>query len=330
MKTIQLRYFLAVAEEMSFSSAAETLYISQQAVSKQVSKLEEEYGVTFFERKPALKMTPAGEAFVETAKSILKTEADFKRRWQTAPEENQTLLRIGVGNGNSRYLIPKAIVSMQQIMPELHIEVDVGRSSILRKHLRDGALDMLIVNTFPDKRECYDYDMYSTPIADNSLIAMCSKFLLRQLFGERAQYAADYYTKNGFNLTDFQDAPFLLMEKGGATRQIIDSCLEQESLSLNVAYETHDTGIMIEMASNHFGIALIPKIQYNSFIRRMPSSQRSTLIAFPIFDKRFRLLLGAVLPRDVKYNAKMKAFCAGIREIIEQETIPLNEPSPLL
>jgi DNA-binding transcriptional LysR family regulator len=75
-----LRYFVAVADELGFRRAAQRLHVSQPAVSQQVRKLEEDLGVRLFDRTPRrVALTPAGEAFVVEARRILE-QADEARR----------------------------------------------------------------------------------------------------------------------------------------------------------------------------------------------------------------------------------------------------------
>lgn len=59
-----IEYFLITAEELNFTRAAERLYISQQALSSHIKRLEEEYHVQLFARKPSLHLTPEGEQMV--------------------------------------------------------------------------------------------------------------------------------------------------------------------------------------------------------------------------------------------------------------------------
>ena len=67
-----LKSFTAVADEKSFSTAAKHLFISQQSLSKQIAKLEEELGTTLFVRSRPLSLTPDGKQFLQTAKEILQ------------------------------------------------------------------------------------------------------------------------------------------------------------------------------------------------------------------------------------------------------------------
>ena len=72
MELRQLRYFVAVADTLNFSRAAESLYVSQSALSKQISELEQELGVALFDRdRRSVALTSAGQLLLPEAKDIL-------------------------------------------------------------------------------------------------------------------------------------------------------------------------------------------------------------------------------------------------------------------
>lgn len=79
MNTNQLKYVVTVADEMSFSRAAQKLYISQPSLSQSIQLLEKELGVLIFSRKP-LKLTYAGEIFIDWAKKVLSSGTQIKQR----------------------------------------------------------------------------------------------------------------------------------------------------------------------------------------------------------------------------------------------------------
>lgn len=73
MNFLNIKYFLAIAEEKNISAAARKLYVSQQSLSEHLKKLEAEFGVPLFDRGSSLTLTVAGECFYDGAKEILKT-----------------------------------------------------------------------------------------------------------------------------------------------------------------------------------------------------------------------------------------------------------------
>lgn len=72
MSIRSLSYFLTAAEEMNFTTAAQKLYITQQTLSSHIKRLESEYGVALFNRRPHLSLTPEGERMVRYATRIVR------------------------------------------------------------------------------------------------------------------------------------------------------------------------------------------------------------------------------------------------------------------
>jgi DNA-binding transcriptional LysR family regulator len=85
MNTKNLYYFLVVAEELNMTRAAERLYISQQALSEQIRKLEDELKAELFTRGHSLSLTYAGRHMVDTATQMLSLERQIKNGLSTSP-----------------------------------------------------------------------------------------------------------------------------------------------------------------------------------------------------------------------------------------------------
>lgn len=95
--TRRLRYFVAVAEELNFSRAAERLFVAQQALSKQVRELENDLGTTLLRRTTrSAELTPAGTVFLTAARATLAAFDDGVQAARAAPESAGGTLKVGL------------------------------------------------------------------------------------------------------------------------------------------------------------------------------------------------------------------------------------------
>ncbi len=91
-----LEYFLAVAEEMNVTRAAKRLHISEQALSRQIGKLEQELGARLFERNPRFTLSPAGKRLKAAAEQIGNIYRQLHLELDDLKNNNTGELRIGV------------------------------------------------------------------------------------------------------------------------------------------------------------------------------------------------------------------------------------------
>ncbi len=89
------QYFIALAEEMNISRAAEKLFISHQCLSKYLKNLEQEYNLTFFERTPRLKLTSAGQVYLDTVRQIQFLEDNMGSQLDDIRQSKKGLIRFG-------------------------------------------------------------------------------------------------------------------------------------------------------------------------------------------------------------------------------------------
>ncbi len=148
MEIHQLRYFVAVAEEGSFSQAAQREHVSQPSLSQQIQKLEGELNQQLFDRLPrSVVLTEAGRCFLEYARKILTGIADARRCVESLEHEVAGRLSVGVIPSIALYVLPKLIGSFQRAYPKVTFEMFEDTTDKLAQRLEDGTLDVALAST---------------------------------------------------------------------------------------------------------------------------------------------------------------------------------------
>ena len=147
MELRHLRYFVAVAEELHFSRAAERLHVAQPAVSEQVRKLEEELGVRLLNRtKRTVSLTDAGAALLGEARRVLQQVDMARLATKEVRDHTATRLRIGYTPASLPTSVPKALQHLAASMRGLQAFLEPGFGLELIAAVRHERLDAAIVS----------------------------------------------------------------------------------------------------------------------------------------------------------------------------------------
>jgi len=146
MTLTELRYLVNLDKERHFSRAAERSFVSQPTLSVALKKLEEELGVTLFERiRGEARPTPVGERIIAQAKRVL---AEAKRVEDIAGEGKDELagpLRLGAIYTVGPYLLPNLVPALRDAAPRMPLVIEENFTAVLLEQLRDNELDVAIV-----------------------------------------------------------------------------------------------------------------------------------------------------------------------------------------
>ncbi|WP_370060820.1 LysR substrate-binding domain-containing protein [Streptacidiphilus sp. MAP5-3] len=145
MELRQLRYFLAVAEELHFGRAAERLRIVQPTVSQQVRRLERELGLDLFDRTTrSVALTAAGSAFLPHARAVLGAEQAATEAMAALRAERATVLRLGTNVGLGARL-ERVLTTLAEHAPHVSVELHSADASTRLRLVREGELDAAFV-----------------------------------------------------------------------------------------------------------------------------------------------------------------------------------------
>ena len=141
MKT-KLHIFKIVANHLSFTKAAEQLFISQPAVSKTVRNLEEEYKVTLFLRKRnSIELTNEGKAFLIYTNKILAIFSEMENQFLYKKKAFPNLINFGVSTTLANYIIPKVIAKFRVQFPETNFKISSKNSEDIEELILNQELD---------------------------------------------------------------------------------------------------------------------------------------------------------------------------------------------
>jgi LysR family hydrogen peroxide-inducible transcriptional activator len=146
MTLTELRYVVAVAEARHFGRAAERCFVSQPSLSASVKNLEEELGVTLFERgKRGVFLTEAGEQIVAQARRALEEAERVKRVARQGRDPLKGVLRLGVIHTIAPYLLPQLVAALRKLAPDMPLDVEENTTANLDRMLKAGELDAVIL-----------------------------------------------------------------------------------------------------------------------------------------------------------------------------------------
>jgi DNA-binding transcriptional LysR family regulator len=145
MELRHLRYFVAIAEERSFTRAAERLWIAQPGLSTQIRRLEAELGIKLFERHTrGVDLTDAGRVLLERARAALAAAELARSTGQDLREGLVGSVRLGIAKETPAGIVPSLLASFGRERPEVDVTVFESYGGTLVRDLRDGRLDALI------------------------------------------------------------------------------------------------------------------------------------------------------------------------------------------
>lgn len=148
-----LKVFAAVAQNLSFTRAAETLFLTQSAVSHQVASLEKELGATLFDRRGrTIALLPAGRVLLDRARKVFAAIDEAILAVKEAANPDLGRLTIGASPTACQYLVPESLREFRECFPGYSLAINPGDSPVVAERVLDGSIDLGILIR-PEQRE---------------------------------------------------------------------------------------------------------------------------------------------------------------------------------
>jgi LysR family transcriptional regulator, hydrogen peroxide-inducible genes activator len=301
MTLTELRYIVILAEEQHFGRTAERCHVSQPTLSVAVKKLEEELGVELFERtKTCVKPTMMGERIVNQAKALLAGTEAIKALAEAGKDQLGSPLALGTIFTMGPYLLPQLIPHLQKQVPGMPLLVQEDYTENLRKKLRDGVLDVILVSLPFSESDVVTQELFDEPLV---------------LIMPRNHSLAH---KAEITLEDIQPQQILLMGQGHCLReQVLALCPAlradlQDGELIAPRAEGNSLETLRYMVAAGLGLSILPRSAAEASL-----CQANRLVARPLVipggQRRLALAWRASFPRHKAIDVLRKAIqtCSG-------------------
>ena len=258
MNKADLEKIVAIAEEGSMARASQKLFITQPALSKALTKVEEELGETLFTRRPSgLELTYAGECFLRKAYQILKLYSDVDMEFCELNQMRKGILKVGSADRLGALVLPELLRKFHERYPNIRIEIVEQNSIKLEESLLMGALDLAIL-CLPLKNTNVKYQVfYEDPI----YVAVPSWHPLN-----RESYAKEGEEMRYLPIGALQNQTFILTKPTKKTRMAADRILSNLNGHYQVGIESLNIETVISLVAGGLGISLVPNVFTKTYL----------------------------------------------------------------
>ena len=295
-----LRYFVAVAEEKSFTRAAERLHMQQPPLSQQLRALESQLGTRLFDRQPrGVELTAAGAAFLEDERDVLASVTSAEERAKRVGSGIEGTLAIGLASSAATHaIVPSLIAAFRERHPAVHLVFVEGNAATLTEAIVDRSADVALLRAPVDHPPEVRFQRL---LEEPMLAAIAHSHPLAQKAANR--------NPPWISLQELGTSPLILTRRPGAPgmyADLLEACAEAE-ITPTIAAEVGNMLTNILMVAAGVGVSVVPASMngiQSGLVRYVPLKGAGKLAA-PL----------TVLYRREESNPAVARFMAQAREL---------------
>jgi len=266
----RLTYFIAVAERLSFSKAAEELHVAQPAISQQIRALESKLGVQLFDRVgKRVSLTDAGRALLPHARQILAAVEAAENEIRERTRLTRGTASLGAPPTVSTHLLPDQLTRFKRKYPGLEVTLRESGTETLLHLIEVGQLDLAIVaaDRLPDMVESASF------MEEEYMLAVS------------AQHPLSRAGRKSVRLSDLSTEAFILFPEGYRLREVTLTACRRAGFEPKVALDGGAMQSALEFVAAGLGVALMPELALEG---------RQDIHALGISDQTLHRSLGLV------------------------------------
>lgn len=257
MELLQLRYFLAVAESEHMTNTAKQLHIAQPALTQSIHRLEQELGVSLFERAGrGIRLSPAGAYVRDRVKPAMETLENVARDVQLFQQGEQGVVRVGVHAASGVAI--DGIAAYSELNPHVSFEITQDE--------RERHRDVIVTTITPRGSSTVENAVEKTPFSERIGIAVPAGSAL----GDTA------------SLADFANERFIALAGSRRFREVCDTFCARRAFTPHIAFESDNPLVVKKMIGLGLGVGFWPDHSWGNLD---PASCRLVHLQEPEFTR---------------------------------------------
>ncbi|WP_028562033.1 LysR family transcriptional regulator [Paenibacillus pinihumi] len=238
----EMHVFATIVEQSSLNRASALLNVTQPALSRKISKLEEELGVELFKRVgKRLELTRIGRITYEFAIELRTMQLRYLQSVNEFKSAGRTLLTIGASLTTLQTTLPDLIQVMSKAAPDLEIKAVTGKTHEIVSLVREQKIDLGIVAS-----DIHEASLHCIPLFDDHLLVVVPK----------NQFVID---KGAIDISILNGLPMILFSKGTWYRTLTDELFQTHHLSPDVRMEIDSFEAILRLLHTCRSATLLPK-----------------------------------------------------------------------
>ena len=270
-----LKSFIAVADEKSFSTAAKHLFLSQQSLSKQIAKLEEELGTPLFVRSRPLVLTQDGKQFLQTAKEILQLKQQYEET-SSKSISGAHFVHLGIEHTVARAILPHVLPDYLRQNPDTYVKLSEESPEVLQKTLSYDGVDLVIgtINNTPDTYK-------AVQLCRKEQLLVVPKPILAALAGDECETKRAEFSE-GADLSYFESVPFIKIPRQSSGGRTLNSYLKYYDINPKFVCELTNVENAFQLAVSGLGVFIYPKLFWDMLAHEVQEDYLKSIDVFPL------------------------------------------------
>ena len=289
MELRHLRYFVALAEHLSFTRAAERVHVTQSTLSHQIKQLEDELGHPLFQRLgKRVVLTEAGESFLGYASKALREVDDGVSHLLRAGDEVSGEVRIGATGTFNITFVPECLAMFLQRNPTVKVSVEELAADTIGQRLVDATLDVGIAYQPADPTDLWFEPLYT----EEMVLVVAASHPLAQ--------------RRRVRMVELHRQPLVMLGKAFATRTLLEECFRASGAEPVVVAEMNTIAPMI---------GLVARTQLATIVSGLAVTGAEDVRRIPLESPTPMRTPGMLWKRDAKQPAAVRSFAAAMRKV---------------